>query len=178
MKYMGIGIMSAACVGAGFFAAGRWKERLEILLLFRRMIFYLKGEILYANEALPEALFQVGHRFLEGRDGIFLEPSRFFLRVHRQLLEDPGVPFVSIWKEEVGNIPKDFPMEKADRQALSGLGENLGYADRKMQERTLLFYLEQLDDSIGYLKKELETRTKLYRSLGTAAGLFLAVIMI
>lgn len=178
MKYVGIGIMAGACIGAGFLAASRWKERLEVLLLFRRMIFYLKGEILYANATLPEALFQVGHRFLEGREGIFLEPSRFFLRVHKRLEEESGIPFVTIWKEETGKIPGDFPMEKADRQALSGLGENLGYADRDMQERTLLFYLEQLDDSIGFLKKELETRTKLYRSLGAAAGLFLAVIMI
>lgn len=178
MKYLGILIMAGALTGAGFFAAGRWRERLEVLLLFRRMIFYLKGEIFYANSTLPEALFQVGHRFIEGRSGIFLEPSRFFLRVHKRLTEEAGTPFVAVWKAEVGALPADFPMEKADRQALAALGENLGYADRGMQERTLLFYLEQLDDSIGFLKKDLETRTKLYRSLGAAAGLFLAVIMI
>ena len=68
-------------------------------------------------------------------------------------------------------------MDKADRQALVALGENLGYADREMQERTLLFYLEQTDDSIRYLKKELEGRMKLYRSLGMAAGLFLLVVL-
>lgn len=178
MKYIGIGIMAAACVGAGFMAAGRWKERLEILLLFRKMMFYLKGEILYANSTLPEALFQVAHRFMEGRDGLYLEPSRFFLRVHNRLEDEAGTPFFVVWKDEVGKLPTGFPMDKGDRQALAGLGENLGYADRGMQERTLLFYLEQLDDSIAFLKKELEARTKLYRSLGAASGLFLAVIMI
>ena len=55
-------------------------------------------------------------------------------------------------------------------------GENLGYADKKTQERTILFYLEQADDSLAFLKKEMESRTKLYRSLGMAAGLFILVL--
>lgn len=46
-----------------------------------------------------------------------------------------------------------------------------------MQERTLLFYLEETDGSIGFLKREMESRTKLYRCLGMAAGLFLMVVM-
>ena len=57
------------------------------------------------------------------------------------------------------------------------LGENLGYAHKDMQERTLLFYLEETDGSIGFLKREMESRTKLYRCLGMAAGLFLMVVM-
>ena len=56
-------------------------------------------------------------------------------------------------------------------------GENLGYADKKTQERTILFYLEQADDSLAFLKKEMESRTKLYRSLGMAAGLFILVLL-
>lgn len=44
------------------------------------------------------------------------------------------------------------------------------------QERTILFYLEQADDSLAFLKKETESRTKLYRSLGMAAGLFILVL--
>ena len=60
---------------------------------------------------------------------------------------------------------------------LLALGENLGYAHKDMQERTLLFYLEETDGSIGFLKREMESRTKLYRCLGMAAGLFLMVVM-
>ena len=48
--------------------------------------------------------------------------------------------------------------------------------DKKTQERTILFYLEQADDSLAFLKKEMESRTKLYRSLGMAAGLFILVL--
>lgn len=177
MKYMGILIMAGAAIGGGFLAADRWKERLKVLLLFRQMIFYLKGQILYSNATLPEALFEVGERFADGREGTDKEPGLFFLRVFRRMEEEAGAPLFTIWKEEMEKFPTEFPMDKADRQNLSALGENLGYADRDMQERTLLFYLEQTDDSIRFLKKEMETRTKLYRCLGMAAGLFLMVVM-
>lgn len=177
MKYIGILIMAGAVIAGGFLAAERWKERLEVLLLVRQMIFYLKGQILYANATLPEALSEIGTRFSEGRDGFQREPGEFFLRVYRRLGEDGATPFSVIWKEEAGKLSGDFPMDQADRQNLAALGENLGYADRGMQERTLLFYLEQTDDSIAFLKKEMESRTRLYRCLGMAAGLFLMVVM-
>lgn len=177
MRYIGLLVMAGSFIGAGFLAADNWKERLGILQLFRQMIYYLKGRILYSNATLPEALSEVGRRFLEGRNGVFSEPAQLFLRVRRRMEAERGVPFFSVWRSEVSGLPADFPMDKTDRQALASLGENLGYADRDMQERTLLFYLEQLDDSIGYMKKEMESRTKLYRCLGMAAGLFLLVVM-
>ena len=177
MKYAGILIMAGALIAAGFFAAAQWKEKLDILLLIRQMIFFLKGQILYSNSTLPEALLEVGTRFSDGREGNFKEPGCFFLRVFERTEKEAGTPFFTIWKEEAEKLPERFPMDQADRQNLAALGEHLGYADRSMQERTLLFYLEQTDDSISALKKEMESRTKLYRCLGMAAGLFLLVVM-
>lgn len=174
---MGILIMAGAVVGGGFLAAARWKEKLSVLLLFRQMVYYLKGQILYSNATLPEALAEVGARFADGREGILREPGDFFLRVFKRMEEESQKAFSAIWKEEAARFLADFPMDKADRENLLALGENLGYADRDMQERTLLFYLEQTDDAIRFLKKEMETRTKLYRCLGMAAGLFLMVVM-
>ena len=170
MRYLGLLIMASACIGAGFLAAESWRERLEILKLLRQMAYHLKGRILYANETLPEALFEVGERFSKDRTGMCLEPGRLFLRVRKRMEKEREAPFFILWKEEIKKLPADFPMNPADLQALLSL-------DRGMQERTLLFYLEQTEDSIRQLKKELEERTKLYRCLGMAAGLFLLVAL-
>ena len=153
------------------------RKKLELLLLFRQMMFYLKGQILYANATLPEALREVGGRYAEGRSGFLKEPGAFFLRVAERLEEQGDVPFPVIWKEEAERFPPGFPLEAGDHKNLLALGENLGYAHKDMQERTLLFYLEETDGSIGFLKREMESRTKLYRCLGMAAGLFLMVVM-
>ena len=85
MRYLGLLIMASACTGAGFLAAESWRERLEILKLLRQMAYHLKGRILYANETLPEALFEVGERFSKDRTGMCLEPGRLFLRVRKRM---------------------------------------------------------------------------------------------
>ena len=87
MKYIGILMMAGALAAGGFWAADQWKEKLELLLLFRQMMFYLKGQILYANATLPEAFREVGGRYAEGRSGFLKEPGAFFLRVAERLEE-------------------------------------------------------------------------------------------
>ena len=176
MKYVGLLCMAAAVVAGGFLMAGEWEARMKILLLFRQMMVYLKSRILYSNETLPEALKEVGTRFADEKSGMEAEAGLFFLRVEKRMEEERGKSFSEIWKEELDRLPEYLPMRNEDLQALRSLGENLGYADKTTQERTILFYLEQADDSLAFLKKETESRTKLYRSLGMAAGLFILVL--
>ena len=161
MKYVGLLCMAAAAVAGGFLLAGEWEMRIKMLGIFRQMAVYLKARILYSNETLPEALKEIGGRFADENSGMAAEA---------------GKPFAEIWKEEMEKFPDDLPLRKEDLEALRTLGKNLGYADKKTQERTILFYLERADDSLAFLKKEMESRTKLYRSLGMAAGLFILVL--
>ena len=149
MKYLGLLCMAAAAVAGGFLLAGEWEMRVKMLGIFRQMAVYLK---------------------------MAAEAGLFFLRVEKRMEEEAGKAFAEIWKEEMEKFPDDLPLRKQDLEALQVLGENLGYADKKTQERTILFYLEQADDSLAFLKKEMESRTKLYRSLGMAAGLFILVL--
>ena len=159
MKYLGLLCMAAAAVAGGFLLAGEWEMRVKMLGIFRQMAVYLKARILYSNETLPEALKEIGSRFSDGNSGMAADARNNIERF-----------------EEMEKFPDDLPLRKQDLEALQALGENLGYADKKTQERTILFYLEQADDSLAFLKKEMESRTKLYRSLGMAAGLFILVL--
>lgn len=183
MRYIGILLMSGALIAGGFAAADRWKERLEILRLLRQMVYHLKNRILYANAALPEALEEVGARF-GGTNGCEQEretdcetPAGFFRNTAGRLKSEKEKGLSQIWREEAERMWEKVPMAAQDRENLLALGSNLGYADRSMQERTLLFYLEQTDESIEMLKGELETRTRLFRCLGMTAGLFLMVLL-
>lgn len=178
MRYVGMVCMVLAAVGGGFYAGWFLHMQLEILTTFRQMFSYLKGRILYGNDPLPDALAEIGNRFYkEKRDGTYV-PGGFFLQVARRMELEKNRNFSEIWKEEVRRIPADVLPYKTDRQNLADLGDHLGYADRSMQERTLNFYLEQTEESIAAKKRELEEKTKLYRSLGLAAGLFLVVVLI
>lgn len=177
MRMTGIFIMGIAVAGAGFLAAEYVKERLEILCIFRKMVYHLKGRILYSNDTLPEALGEVGMHFSEEQEEIRKEPGEFLIRVSRKLEQRRNVSLAKIWNEELERVSADLPISKTDQRNLAELGENLGYADRDMQEQTLFFYLEQTDEAIEGLKREVETLGKLYRTLGIAAGMFLVIVL-
>ena len=78
--------------------------------------------------------------------------------------------------EGAGQTSEDLPMRSEDLQALPVAEGKSPDMRTKRPRRTILFYLEQADDSLAFLKKETESRTKLYRSLGMAAGLFILVL--
>ena len=87
-----------------------------------------------------------------------------------------GVPFSRIWREE-GEKLKDLPLTREDWEQFFLLGSNLGYLDLAMQERTILLYLEQLDETIKYLKEHSRERSRLYMSLGIMGGLFFTIAL-
>ena len=170
MQAAGAVCIVSGASGFGFWMAGEYRRRLEQLLQLRQMIYMLKGQILYANAPLSEALEAVGKRFETGLSGLFTGAAG-------KIEQQGGETFCQIWEEEVGKI-SGMALTKQDRQYLAELGKHLGYLDRDMQERTLLLYLEQLDVQIQLLREHRQERCRLYSSLGIMSGLFLTILLI
>ena len=171
LKIAGAAMVVAGTSGYGVWMAGNYQSRLSLLEQLQKMIFLLKGQILYANAPLPEALETVGER----TTGVL---SEWMIQVSERLLRQQGEPFNQIWKEEVDRLDADTALTKTDRQSLAALGEHLGFLDSEMQERNLLLYLEQLDLVIGELRSHRQERCRLYTSLGVLSGMFLAVLLL
>lgn len=172
-----IGLKAAGCLfmivgasGYGVWLAGNYGRRLAVLEQLRRMIFLLKGQILYANAPLEEAFETVGRR----TEGVL---AQLFLRVAGRIGNQQGEPFAAIWAQEVENTETASVLSEADKQSLISLGEHLGFMDREMQERNLLLYLEQLDLSIEHMRAHKQERCRLYTSLGVMSGMFLAILL-
>lgn len=180
MRLAGIILMTVSLIGAGFVFAEKGKMRLAILMQLRQMIHYLKSQILYSNATLPEAVTEVGSHFSDPdrENDIGWKPDCFFLNVGNTLSERSDLTFSDVWSAEIKRIPADVPLTKNDCENLEALGKNLGYADRNMQERTLLFYLDQLDETIDRVRADAERLGKLYRTLSVAAGMFWFILLI
>lgn len=170
LKAAGCLFMIAGASGYGMWLAGNYRRRLAVLEQLRRMIFLLKGQILYANAPLEEAFETIGRR----TDGIL---AQLFLRTAARIGSQQGEAFAVIWAQEVENMETDSLLSKADKQSLASLGEHLGFMDREMQERNLLLYLEQLDLSIEQMRDHKQERCRLYTSLGVMSGMFLAILL-
>lgn len=171
IKIIGSVLVVVSASGLGFYEAERWRKRLSLLETLRKMILLLKGEILYANSPLQEAFESVAVR----SSGSFGE---FFKQVSDRIGEQSGEIFFTMWKEEVDKLDQSLPVTSKDREQLKAFGEHLGYLDCDMQERTILLYLEQLEDTIAYLKEHVREKSRLYTSLGVMGGLFLMIILV
>ena len=170
VKIIGACFLLPGCTGLGLWYAGNYRRHLEMAEQLRKMLFLLKGQILYANAPLEEAFRKVG----EKSQGHL---SDFFRAVADRIEMQEGEVFYDIWKEEVGRIRPEVPLDKKDRQELLAFGEHLGYLDRDMQERTILLYLEQLDLVIEDGRAHQKEKSRLYTSLGIMGGLFLVIIL-
>lgn len=170
-KLIGAVLVVAACAGLGADAAFCFRKRLLLLEKLKLMVTHLKGEILYANAPLPEAFDRTGRRS-PGPAGAL------FTQVSMALRKETGERFEVIWKREAGDFAKGSVLSKKEREQLLQFGEHLGYLDREMQEKTILFYIEDLEESIGKLRQQEPEKCKLFFSMGILSGLFLAVIMI
>ncbi len=170
LRIVGAALVIFSSSGLGVYMAAQLNEHLRTVEKLRKMIFLLKGEIVYANSPLTEAFDQTGRK-AGGKIGALFE------RVSARMLGQQGEPFYTLWQEEIDRLPKEVCLSREDRQNLKELGEHLGYLDKEMQERTILLYLEQLDLTIEYLRKHKQEKSRLYTSLGIMGGLFLTIVM-
>ena len=110
IRLLGAVLVVVSCSGMGFFLAGQWGERLKTMEHLRKMIFLLKGEIVYARSALPESFERTGKK---GGGEI----GDLFVRVAGRMEGQRGEPFYDIWQEEIEKLPKAFCLSKEDRQS-------------------------------------------------------------
>ena len=59
-----------------------------------------------------------------------------------------------------------------------GGGETIGYLDKEMQEKTIGFAIEQLEDEIFQMKDQVIKNCKMYRSLGLSCSLLIVIILV
>lgn len=171
MKLLGAVLVIAAGAGLGADAAGSFRRRLKLLEKLKLMVTHLKGEILYANAPLPEAFERTGRRSPGPAGTLFTE-------VAAELKRETGERFEVIWRRKAEEFVKKSVLSKKEREQLLQFGEHLGYLDREMQEKTLLFYMEDLEEAIAALRQQEPEKCRLFMSLGVLSGLFLAVILV
>ena len=170
MRGLGAVFIIVACTAMGAGAVLRMRERKHLLEKMRRMVVYLKGEIMYANTPLETAFLRTGKR----EDGKLAE---LFCSVAQRLESGTEQNFAGVWKEQAESILADTPLKRRDREQLLAFGRSLGYLDRDMQERVIRFYVEDLDLAIEHLREAEPEKSRLFFGLGILSGLFLTVIL-
>ncbi len=169
IRAAGAVLVVLGAAGLGNFYSSRLSARLRLLEELRLLVFFLKGEILFANSSLKEAFSHAGER-LGGEIGAFS------MGVAKRMEEGRGTAFHRIWEEEAASL-EESPLSGEELRQLRDFGRQLGYLDRQMQERLLLLYLEQLERAAAGLREKKQEACRLYMGISLAAGLFFVIMM-
>lgn len=171
IKIIGCILIISSCTGMGCLFAGEIRRRLEDLKAAKSMAMLLRGDIRYAQTALPEALENAARRH-EGRLAPFLK------RVSNELKQYSGTSLKEIWKRAIKEELVQTSLTKKDKECLLQLGDQLGYLDKDMQMNTIDWYILQVEEIMKDISAGATQKIRLYQSLGVLFGLFVVILIL
>ena len=171
LKTAGIILILFSGTGLGLCKSMELTARLKILEKLAQLLLLLKGEIRCTGATLEDAFLDAAAK-MPGEYRLFLKETAGWLQ------QRPGITFDEIFRECAVRLLPLYRLSEEERESFLSLGEKLGYLDREMQERTILLYLEELEEEIEGISREIAQKRRLYTSAGVMAGLFLAVILV
>lgn len=171
IKIIGVLIVIFSGICLGFSKAAREQKKLEQGIDLKRMLYLLQSEIRYGFTPLPEAIASIANKTSD-------EWKPFLVQVSTQLSSRTEESFSSVWSHALQTHLKGVILEPKFLKDLYSMGETMGYLDKEMQEKTIGFAIEQLEEQIFQMKDGVIKNCKMYRSLGLSFSLLLIILLI
>ena len=157
--------------GAGFLMARSYDNRIFHLQDLITLLKILEAEMKYRQDPLPVLLSKIGElsSSLAGK---------FFLRVCHGLKEHYSFDFYGAWAWAVSDVYSDTALLEKDKEILSEVGIELGKTDLENQQSLFVRVFSRLEQQIAEAEEEKRTKGKVYRSLGTAIGILVVIVLL
>ena len=165
-------IILLAGAGIGQLKAKTYDNRVYHLQELITTLKVLESEMKYRLDPLPDLLIRVSGVKEGGMSGILLETAA-------RLLKDPDSPDLSVcWERAVETAYQNSALTGEDKRITADLGIELGKTDLGSQysmfQRTYTLLEAQAAEAI----EEKKTKGKMYKSLGTAIGVLIVILLI
>ncbi len=159
-KLFGAGFLLLCCTLYGFYRAYALRLRSSFLVDFIDFLTRLETNIRYFGDDIF-SLIRIS------------APSSLSF-----VFEDKREPFSDYWKSCIKRIPKSYKLSRDDIQKLYEFGETLGTTDAQGQINHILVYKSVFEQSLKNARKDCESKSRLYKTLGFFAGAVLALMII
>ena len=136
-----------------------------------RIMSFLRGEIAFAVSTLPEAMQQIQKRTTPP----FTE---FFANLSENMQQSTGEEFQELLQKQMNYLKKNSALTTEDLETFSQTAGHLGYLDKEMQLHLLDRYLQEQQETIKTLQKQLPDKKRVVRSIGILAGVLLLVLFL
>ena len=168
LRYFFLFGIVAGSTSIGFIISKGYSERLDELNAFNTLINILQNTIKFTKLPLKDIFEQIGNITIKTRvKNIFINCSQ---KIKDTTLENA-------WKQAIDEEMHYLNMKNEDFDVIETLGNTLGKTDIDGQMNELNQFKERLNIQIKQAEEEKRKNSKMFKSLGTIAGLILVIIL-
>ncbi|HWQ79279.1 MAG TPA: stage III sporulation protein AB [Anaerovoracaceae bacterium] len=160
-----------AGAGIGHLKAKTYENRVYHLQELITTLKVLESEMKYRLDPLPDLFLRVS-KIKDGMGAALLETAAGMLK--NQAVRD----LPDCWREAVETAYCESALNKEDRRILTDLGIDLGKTDMESQTAMFLRTFSLLEVQAAEAAEEKKIKGKMYKSLGTAIGFLIVIILI
>ena len=158
------------CAGSlGFLKGQRLRKRIRMLERVVRLLDHMERELEFGREPLPEVFKKLSEKNT-GELKVFLDHTAAQIQRGKNNIS-------TAFSDNIRKYLSEGDLFAEDLQCLYGLGSELGYPDRQLQIHTVAVYRQEIKELLDELKKQYPQSCRLFRTLGMAAGILLAVLL-
>lgn len=168
IKYTVLVAIIACSTSIGFLLSKRYVDRLNELTDFDVLINILQNKIKFTQLPLKEVFEDIGKISLKTNvKNIFLRSSS---NIENSNLEES-------WQKAIKEEQVLLNLKNEDIETISTLGSILGKSDIEGQISEIDEFKERLNFQIKQAEEEKRKNSKMFKSLGTIAGLVIVIIL-
>lgn len=160
-----------AGVGIGQLTARTFDNRVYHLQELITTLKVLESEMKYRLDPLPDLLLRVS-QIKDGMSAVLLQTAGRLLKVHA------SHDFSDCWREAVETAYQESALNKEDIRIITDLGIELGKTDMENQSGMFLRTISLLEAQAAEAAEEKKIKGKMYKSIGTAVGALIVILLI
>ena len=164
------GVIVALSIWLGRVKSMKLAERVRALSGFLEMARYLEVKIRVGGFALPDALEECAHRFAGRWTGSYAGALSALYRAQS--------PSRGLWLAALKGLKgseEPLALAEEDCQMIALFGDQLAGSDLRAIAENYSFLYSRMEERIQLAEKDSKVRGKLFRTVGTLAGLAIAI---
>ncbi|RKQ37762.1 stage III sporulation protein SpoIIIAB [Oceanobacillus halophilus] len=170
MKWIGAILLIGTTTWLGFDWSNRLTKRPKQIRQLKNALQILEAEIVYSQLPLKDAFLSIARQIPE--------PAKSFFDELGKSLQNTNIDFYRIWKEQVDNLVQNSSLSSTEREILYQFGRTLGQHDLYQQQKHIQLTLTHLERELEDARDEQYRYSKMAKSLGVLAGLFIVLLLI
>lgn len=170
MNWIGALLLIITTTWLGFDWSNRLSNRPKQIRQIKNALQILEAEIVYSQLPLREAFINISRQIPE--------PTRSFFEEIGLSLQDKNIDFYIVWKEKVDVLIKNSSLAANEKEILYQFGRTIGQHDFYQQQKHIQLTLSHLERELEDAREEQYKYSKMAKSLGFLAGLFIVLLLI